>query len=64
MIPNFIHEYMLTFKSEHLGKQSPAMGRVGLRVPPLIRIYSEMTVKLTVNDRVILVLRLAYALVW
>ena len=39
-------------------------GRVGLRVlPPLIRIYNEMTVKLTVNDRVILVLRLAYALV-
>ena len=34
-------------------------GRVGLRVlPPLIRIYNEMTVKLTVNDRVILVLRL------
>ena len=31
-------------------------GRVGLRVlPPLIRIYNEMTVKLTVNDRVILV---------
>ena len=37
---------------------------MGLRVLlPLIRIYIEMSVKLTVNDRVILGLRLAYALV-